>query len=73
MEKIMENLKNKKQDLIERLEDTISMVCDIYNESYEKAMQSDDRNFRTTINKLEVLKDRLVDFNIEELELLVQS
>ena len=69
----MENLKNKKQDLIERLEDTISMVCDIYNESYEKAMQSDDRNFRTTINKLEVLKDRLVDFNIEELELLVQS
>ena len=69
----MENLKNKKQDLIERLEDTISMVCDIYNESYEKAMQSDDRNFRTTINKLEVVKDRLVDFNIEELELLVQS
>jgi len=69
----MENLKNKKQDVIERLEDTISMVCDIYNESYEKAMQSDDRNFRTTVNKLEVIKDRLVDFNIEELGLLVQS
>jgi len=69
----MENLKNKKQEVIERLEDTISMVCDIYNESYEKAMQSDDRNFRTAINKLEVIKDRLVDFNIEEMELLVQS
>ena len=69
----MENLKNKKQEVIERLEDTISMVCDIYNESYEKAMQSDDRNFRTTVNKLEVIKDRLVDFNIEELGLLVQS
>ena len=51
----MENLKNKKQDVIERLEDTISMVCDIYNELYEKAMQSDDRNFRTTVNKLEVV------------------
>lgn len=69
----MENFKHNNKEVAERLEDTISMICDIYNESYEKAMQSDDRNFRTAINKLEVIKDRLIDFNLEELELLVKS
>ena len=62
----MKKIEKKKEEVIERLEDTISMVCNIYNESYENAMQSDDRNFRITINQLEVVKDRLVDFNLDK-------
>lgn len=57
-----------KNEVIGRLKDTVDMLCDIYMEAEELADKSDDKHFKTMVNKLEVIKDRLINHNLVELD-----
>jgi len=58
---------------IEKLDDTMGMLLDIFVELKALSDSSDSRDLRVVVNKFEVVKDRLIHNNLEELKELVQS
>ena len=53
--------------IINRLDDTLDLLLDIFDEAKILAEQSNNRDFIKIVNKLEIVKDRLVQHNLVEL------
>ncbi len=55
------------RQIIDRLDDTLDLLLDIFDEAKILAEQNNNRDFIKIVNKLEIVKDRLVQYNLVEL------
>jgi len=53
--------------IINKLDDTLDLLLDIFDEAKILAEQSNNRDFIKIVNKLDIVKDRLVQYNLVEL------
>ena len=63
-----ENMQNTKlEKAVERLDNTLDLMLNILIEAQKIADQSNNKDFVRAINKLEIIKDRLINYNLAEL------